>query len=134
MVSPPTSARLRLTIGLMASTDLERLRFLLAALRDPAPPKRTERQALATFRRLWPAPGAAISWPAGLRLGRGPGRPAGGRRSDQAVSDSSILKIREQDADENEGSTHYRTHVRRDPLDIRGVGRFSAGRDCRFLR
>ena len=35
----------------MNSSDLDRLRFLLAGLREPAPAEEAERQALATFER-----------------------------------------------------------------------------------
>ena len=37
----------------MSSPDLERLRFLLAGLREPAPAQESEQRALEAFGRLW---------------------------------------------------------------------------------
>jgi hypothetical protein len=41
---------MRLAVG---TPDLERLRFLLAGLREPAPSKEAERRAVEAFGRLW---------------------------------------------------------------------------------
>ena len=40
----------------MDPADLERLRFLLAALREDRPSKEAERRAVEAFKRWWPAP------------------------------------------------------------------------------
>jgi hypothetical protein len=45
----------------MNSPDLERLRFLLRSLREPAPAKEAEQRVLQAFGRLWAAGSGSLS-------------------------------------------------------------------------